>query len=42
MEIVNLQILSHPMNWLTVFLMVAIAAIAVHLLLQFVPATPDK
>lgn len=31
MEIVNLEIAKHPINWITLLLMVFIAAIALHL-----------
>lgn len=31
MQIVNLEILKNPANWLTVWLMVILAAIVVHL-----------
>lgn len=33
MQVINWRIVSHPLNWLTVFLMVFIAGIAVHLIL---------
>jgi hypothetical protein len=35
MEIVNYQMLKHPMNWVIVFLMVFIGGIAVHLFLSW-------
>jgi hypothetical protein len=31
MEVVNFDMLKHPINWITVLLMVLIAGIAVHL-----------
>lgn len=34
MEIINWRIASHPLNWLTLFLMVFIAGIAFHLILE--------
>jgi hypothetical protein len=37
MEVVNWKILSHPMNWVTVVLMVFIGGIIVHLLLAHLP-----
>lgn len=33
MEVVNVPLISHPVNWLTVILMVFIASIAAHLIL---------
>jgi len=33
MEIVNVGLLKHPINWFTVVLMVMIASIAAHLIL---------
>jgi hypothetical protein len=35
MEIINFGMLKHPMNWLTITLMVLIAGVAVHLILQY-------
>jgi len=32
---VNVGLIKHPMNWVTVILMVFIAGIAVHLLMRF-------
>lgn len=32
-KIINTRILSHPLNWLTVFLMVFIGGIAIHYVL---------
>jgi hypothetical protein len=40
MEIVNWRIVSHPLNWVTLFLMVFIAGIAVHFVLTLVGQTP--
>lgn len=41
MQIVNLEILKNPANWLTVWLMVILAAIVVHLVFiyQLTPGT---
>lgn len=39
MDIINIELLSHPINWLTVWLMVAILAIALHLIFTHVKAT---
>ena len=35
MEVINLEILKHPINWITVVLMVLIAAIAFHFVLKW-------
>jgi len=35
MEVINLEILKHPINWITVLLMVLIAAIAFHFVLKW-------
>jgi hypothetical protein len=35
MELINFQILKHPINWITVILMVTIGAIAFHFFLQY-------
>ena len=35
MEIINFGLIKHPMNWLTVVLMVFIAGIFIHLVLQY-------
>lgn len=40
MEVINWRIVGHPLNWLTVFLMVFIAAIAVHLTLTLLGQAP--
>lgn len=37
MDVVNWKIVSHPMNWVTLFLMVFIGGIAAHLLLTHLP-----
>jgi hypothetical protein len=34
MDVVNFGLLKHPMNWVTVVLMLLIAGIAVHLVLR--------
>jgi hypothetical protein len=33
--VINWDIVSHPMNWVTLILMVLIAAVAIHLILDF-------
>ena len=38
--IINTNLLSHPMNWFTIFLMLVIAAIAGHLVLSLVKMEP--
>lgn len=40
MELVNWRIASHPLNWLTVFLMVFVGGIAIHFVLQSVGMLP--
>lgn len=35
MELINVEIIKHPINWITVSLMVLIAAIAVHFVLKW-------
>lgn len=40
MEVINWRIVGHPMNWLTVFLMVFIAGIAVHFVMGAVGMSP--
>lgn len=45
MEIVNIQLLKHPMNWVIVFMMVLIFGIALHIVLDFygqVPKTSEN
>jgi hypothetical protein len=36
MQVLNFDLLKHPMNWLTILLMLIIAGIAGHLLLSYV------
>lgn len=40
MEVVNLQLAKHPLNWVTIFLMLVIAAIAGHLLASYTGHEP--
>ena len=40
MELINTRIMSHPLNWLTVFLMVFLAGIAIHFIMQSVGMLP--
>lgn len=35
MEVINFEIIKHPINWITVTLMVMIAAIALHFVLKW-------
>ena len=35
MEIINVDIIKHPINWITVWLMVLIAAIAAHFVFKW-------
>lgn len=35
MEVINWEIIKHPINWVTVVLMVLIAAIALHFVLKW-------
>lgn len=42
MQIVNTAILKSPINWLTVFLMLLIAALAGHLLLTLAGFEPAR
>lgn len=37
---INWRIVTHPLNWVTVFLMVFIAGIAIHLLLSMFGQVP--
>ena len=39
-KIINVSLLAHPMNWLTVLLMLTIAAIAGHEILSLVKLEP--
>jgi len=34
-KIINFAILKHPMNWVTVILMVLIAGVALHLIMKY-------
>jgi hypothetical protein len=40
MQVINWRIVSHPLNWITVFLMVFIAAIGVHFILTYFGQVP--
>lgn len=40
MEIINWRIAGHPLNWVTVFLMVFIAGLAIHFVLAHLGASP--
>lgn len=40
MEIINVKLISHPLNWIIVFLMLVIAAIAGHEFLSLVKVEP--
>lgn len=40
MGVINWNIISHPLNWVILFLMVFIAAIALHLVLNNLPTVP--
>jgi hypothetical protein len=35
MEVINFEIIKHPVNWITVLLMVLIAGIALHFILKW-------
>jgi hypothetical protein len=35
MQVINWDIISHPMNWVILFLMVLVAMIALHLILKY-------
>lgn len=39
MQIINAELISHPINWVTLFLMVFIAGIALHFLLTHITLT---
>jgi hypothetical protein len=41
MQIINVPLLAHPMNWLTIFLMLTIAAIAGHEILSLAKIEPS-
>lgn len=40
MEILNFPLLKQPLNWIIILLMVIIAGIALHLILDFYEITP--
>jgi hypothetical protein len=40
-DFINIKLLSHPMNWLIIFLMLTIAAIAGHEILSLVKIEPS-
>ncbi len=40
MQLLNLDLLKHPMNWLTVLLMLVLAGIGGHLVLTYFGAEP--
>jgi hypothetical protein len=40
MGVINLKLLSHPINWVTVFLMLILAGVAGHLVLSWVGIEP--
>lgn len=40
MELINTRLLSHPMNWVTILLMLVIAGIFGHLLLSLLEQEP--
>lgn len=42
MNIVNFDLLKHPLNWVIVILMVMIFGIAAHLVLDFYNISPGK
>jgi hypothetical protein len=45
MQLINVKMITHPMNWLTLFLMVVIAAAIGHTLLTYLgmqPAGPKR
>jgi hypothetical protein len=42
MQVINWRIVSHPLNWVTVFLMIFIAGIAAHLILSLFGQVPAK
>lgn len=41
-NIINTKLLSHPLNWVIVLLMVMIFGIALHLVLDYYKITPSK
>jgi hypothetical protein len=40
MEVINWRIAKHPLNWITVFLMVFIGGIAIHFVLAHLGVQP--
>lgn len=42
MQIINWELVKHPINWVVVILMVLIAGIAIHLVLDMYGVTPGK
>jgi hypothetical protein len=45
MQLINVGLIKHPLNWFTVGLMILLAAIAGHLLLSYIgvePATDNQ
>ena len=40
MEVINWRLVTHPLNWVTVFLMVFIAGIAAHFILTYFGQVP--
>lgn len=42
MQVLNLELVSHPLNWFTILLMLVIAAIAGHELLSLAGIEPAK
>lgn len=41
MEIINFNLIKHPLNWAIIILMVLIAGIAIHLVLDFYKINPQ-
>ena len=39
MEVINWRLVGHPLNWITLFLMVFIAGIAIHFVLTYFQKT---
>lgn len=40
MEIINFSLIKHPLNWFIILLMVLIAGIAIHIVLDFYNVNP--
>lgn len=40
MEVINWRIAGHPLNWVTLFLMVFISSLAIHFVLTGIGAEP--